>query len=114
MDMSTLRFSRAGDGKPLAGGARHPNGRRKINTSMTNSADTSLYHLFERRGLTRSHRHFSATWLRAAPNYMALRGSRPPSAEVLVGLFQLLWARGHLILAIRVGWTILWMPEAQR
>ena len=114
MDMSTLRFSRAGDESRWPVERGHPCERRKINTSMTNSADTSLYHLFERRGLTRSHRHFSATWLRAAPNYMALRGSRPPSAEVLVGLFQLLWARGHLILAIQVGWTILWMPEAQR
>ena len=81
---------------------------------MNNHADFSLYHLFERRGLTRSYRHFSAAWLGAAPNYMALRGPRPPSADVLVGLFQRLWREGRLLLAVRVGWTILWMPEAQR
>ncbi len=74
----------------------------------------SIYHLFERRGLTRSHRHFSAEWLGAAPNYLALRGPRLPSVEVLVRLFQKLWRQGRLLLAIRVGWTILWMPEADR
>ena len=47
MDMSTLRFSRAGDESRWPVERGHPCERRKINTSMTNSADTSLYHLFE-------------------------------------------------------------------
>lgn len=81
---------------------------------MTHHADISIYHLFERRGLTRSHRHFSSVWLGAAPNYMALRGARPPSADVLVGLFQRLWRENRLLLAMQVGWTILWLPEAAR
>lgn len=88
--------------------------RTSINTSMTNHADISLYHLFKRRGLTRSHRHFSTAWLGVAPNYMALRGSRPPSADVLVGLFQKLWREGRFLLAVKVSWTILWMPESPR
>lgn len=82
-----------------------------INTCMP---DISIYHLFLRRGLTRSHRHFSGYWLGAAENYMALRGERDPSANTLIGLFQKLWRGGRLLLAIKVGWTILWMPEATR
>jgi hypothetical protein len=74
---------------------------------MTNHADSSLYRLFERRGLTRSRRHFSADWLGAAPNYMALRRDRPPSTDVLVALFQKLWRRGAFILATQVAWIIL-------
>ena len=79
-----------------------------------NNADLSIYHFFKRSGLTTSQRRFSVDWLGAAPNYIALRGARPPSAEILVGLFQRLWREGRLLLAVRVGWTILWMPEAQR
>lgn len=86
----------------------------KINISMTNRADISLYHHFRQRGLTRSHRHFSTEYLAAAPNYLALRGERGPSANTLIGLFQKLWRGGRLLLAIKVGWTILWMPEASR
>lgn len=81
---------------------------------MKNRTDLSLYHLFKRSGLTTSQRRFSVDWLGAAPNYVALRGTRSPSADVLVGLFQKLWREGRLLLAIRVGWTILWMPEASR
>ncbi|WP_298697387.1 DUF6626 family protein [uncultured Brevundimonas sp.] len=81
---------------------------------MPNHADISIYHIFERRGLTRSRREFSTNWLGAASNYMALRGPRPPSADVLIGLFQKLWREGRLLLAIKVGWTILWLPEAAR
>lgn len=77
-------------------------------------ADISLYHHFHRRGLTRSHRHFSSHWLGAAENYLALRGQREASSSVLIGLFQRLWRQGRLLLAIKVGWTILWMPEAAR
>ena len=87
---------------------------RKINNSMTNHADISIYRLFLKRGLTRSRRHFSTEHLGAAPNYLVLRGERGPSAKALIGLFQKLWRQGRLLLAIRVGWTILWMPEGQR
>lgn len=81
---------------------------------MPHHADSSIYHLFQRIGLTTSQRRFSVDWLGAAPNYIALRGARPPSADVLIGLFQKLWCEGRLLLAVRIGWTILWMPEAQR
>jgi hypothetical protein len=84
-----------------------------INTSMTH-ADISLYHHFRQRGLTRSRRDFSSRWLNSAENYLALRGERGPSANTLIGLFQRLWRQGRLLLAIRVGWTILWLPEAAR
>ena len=81
---------------------------------MKNHADISLYHLFKRSGLTTSQRRFSVEWLGAAPNYIALRGARLPSPDVLIGLFQRLWREGRLLLAIKVGWTILWLPEAAR
>jgi len=81
---------------------------------MTHYSDISIYHLFHKRGLTRSHRHFSHHWLGSAENYMALRGERGPSANTLIGLFQRLWREGRLLLAIRVGWTILWMREDAR
>ena len=74
----------------------------------------NVYHHFQQRGLTRSHRHFSTEYLQAAPNYLALRGERGPSANALIGLFQKLWRQGRLLLAVRVGLTILWMPEAAR
>jgi hypothetical protein len=77
-------------------------------------ADISIYHLFKRTGLTTSRRRFSADWLNSAENYLALRGERGPSANVLIGLFQRLWREGRILLAVRIGWTILWMPEAQR
>jgi len=81
---------------------------------MTNHADISIYHHFHRRGLTRSHRHFSSHWLNSAENYLALRGERGPSANALIGLFQRLWFQGSLLLAVKVGWTILWMPAEVR
>lgn len=84
-----------------------------INISMTH-ADISIYHLFHQRSLTSSKRHFSTEYLQAAPNYLALRGERGPSANALIGLFQTLWRQGRILLAVRVGWTILWMPEASR
>ena len=85
-----------------------------INTSMTPHADISIYRHFHTRGLTRSHRHFSAHWLNSAENYLALRGTRGPSANTLIGLFQKLWREGRLLLAVKVGWTILWLPEVRR
>lgn len=85
----------------------------KINTGMTHAA-ISIYRLFYQRGLTTSQRRFSVDWLGAAPNYLVLRGERGPSANTLIGLFQRLWRDGRLLLAMKVGWTILWMPEAAR
>lgn len=81
---------------------------------MTKHADISLYHHFRQRGLTRSRRDFSSRWLNSAENYLALRGERGPSANSLIGLFQRLWRQGRFLLAVKVGWTILWMPEASR
>ena len=80
-----------------------------INTYMPAQ---SVYHLFRTKNLTRSKRHFSAYWLNCAENYLVLRGERGPSANALVGLFQTLWRQGRLLLAVRVGWTILWLPES--
>lgn len=74
-----------------------------------------IYHLFQRRGLTDSQRHFSSAWLNCAENYLCLRGGRGPSADVLIGLFQSLVHDGHLLLAARVAWAILSLPaEARR
>lgn len=80
---------------------------------MTN-ADSSLYHHFHRRGLTTSRRHFSTQWLGAADNYLCLRGKREPSADLLVSLFQRLCRDGRFMLAIHVGWSILWMTREAR
>lgn len=81
---------------------------------MTHHADSSLYHLFKRRGLTRSRRQFSSEWLGAAPNYIALRGCRAPSPDVLVNLFQKLCRKGAFILAARVALMILWPSRGSR
>jgi hypothetical protein len=76
-------------------------------------ADISIYHVFLERGLTRSRRHFSSAWLGRAENYLCLRSGRP-SSVALIGLFQRLWRQGRILLAVRVGWAILWMPQDQR
>ncbi|MNS05835.1 hypothetical protein D3C72_372460 [compost metagenome] len=74
-----------------------------------------IYHLFQRRGLTDSQRHFSSAWLGRAENYLCLRAGRGPSADVLISLFQTLVREGHLMLAARVAWAVLWLkPEARR
>ena len=74
-----------------------------------------IYHLFQRRGLTTSQRHFSSAWLNRAENYLCLRGGRGPSADALVELFQTLARERHLMLAARVAWAVLWLPaEARR
>ena len=74
-----------------------------------------IYHLFQRRGLTDSHRHFSSAWLNRAENYLCLRAGRGPSADALIELFQTLVHEGRLMLAARVAWTVLWLPaEARR
>lgn len=75
--------------------------------------DISIYRIFLERGLTRSHRHFSSAWLGRAENYLCLRSGRPSSAA-LIGLFQRLWRDGRLLLAVKVGWTVLWMPAEVR
>lgn len=74
-----------------------------------------IYHHFLARGLTDSHRHFSSAWLGRAENYLCLRGTRGPSADALVQLFQTLVMEGRLMLAARVAWAVLWLPaEARR
>ena len=77
-------------------------------------ADSSLYRQFHRRGLAISQRQFSSHWLGTAENYLCLRGERGPSAAVLIRLFQRLWREGRLLLAVQVGWSILWMTEETR
>lgn len=75
----------------------------------------NIYHLFQRRGLTESQRHFSSAWLGCAENYLCLRAERGPSADVLINLFQTLIHEGRLVLAARVGWAVLWLkPETTR
>jgi hypothetical protein len=74
-----------------------------------------IYHHFERLGLTDSYRHFSSAWLGRAENYLCLRAGRGPSADALIELFQTLVREGRLMLAAKVGWTVLWLPaEARR
>lgn len=74
-----------------------------------------IYHLFQRRGLTDSYRHFSSEWLNKADNYLCLRGARGPSSDVLITLFQKLVREGRLMLAARVACAVLWLkPEARR
>jgi hypothetical protein len=86
----------------------------EINILMTQAADSSIYRLFHRCSLTHSHRHFSREWLGAADNYLCLRGHRGPSSDALVTLFQRVWREGRLNLAVRVAWSLLWMPEDAR
>lgn len=74
----------------------------------------NIYHLFQRRGLTDSQRHFSSVWLDRAENYLCLRGSRGPSADALIELFQTLMREGRLMLAARVAWAVLWLPSEAR
>ncbi|ASE40936.1 DUF6626 family protein [Brevundimonas vesicularis] len=73
-----------------------------------------IYHHFERLGLTDSHRHFSSAWLGKAENYLALRGKRGPSSDALIELFQTLVREGRFMLALRVAWAVLWLPEGAR
>lgn len=73
-----------------------------------------IYRLFHRRGLTDSQRHFSSAWLGCAENYLCLRAGRGPSADVLIALFQTLVREGRFMLAARVAWAVLWLPEEAR
>lgn len=73
-----------------------------------------IYHHFHARGLTDSRRHFSSAWLVRAENYMCLRSGREASADALIQLFQTLWREGRLMLAARVAWAVLWLPEEAR
>lgn len=73
-----------------------------------------IYHHFQRLGLTDSYRHFSSAWLGRAANYLSLRSDRGPSADALIELFQTLWREGRLMLAVRVAWAVLWLPEGAR
>lgn len=72
-----------------------------------------IYQHFFARGLCGSKREFSAQ-LGRAENYMSLRGSRGPSSDALIELFQSLWRQGRLGLAVRVAWAVLWLPEEAR
>lgn len=75
-----------------------------------------IYHHFLERGLTDSYRHFSSAWLDRAENYLCLRlrSGRGPSSDALIELFQTLWREGRLLLAARVAWAVLWLPEEAR
>ena len=73
-----------------------------------------IYHHFERLGLTDSHRHFSRAWLNRAENNLCLRAGRGPSADALVELFQTLWRERRPMLAARVAWAVLWLPQEAR
>lgn len=74
-----------------------------------------IYHHFIKRGLTDSQRHFSSAWLNRAENYLCIRAGRGPCADALIELFQTLVREGKLLLAVRVGWAVLWLkPEARR
>jgi len=73
-----------------------------------------IYHLFQRRGLTDSQRHFSSAWLGRAENYLCLRADRGPSADVMIALFQTLMREGRFVLAARVAWAVLWLPSEAR
>ncbi|MDZ4362104.1 DUF6626 family protein [Brevundimonas sp.] len=74
-----------------------------------------IYRHFLSLGLTDSHRHFSSAWLNRAENYLCLRADRGPSADALIELFQTLVREGQLMLAVRVGWAVLWLkPQARR
>ena len=64
--------------------------------------------------LTDSRRHFSSAWLCRANNYLCLRAGREASADALVELFQTLWREGRIMLAARVAWAVLWLPEGAR
>lgn len=66
-----------------------------------------FYPLLVKRGLTTSHRDYSAYYLSMAPNYACLRGSRGPSERALVNLFRRLWAERRFWLAAKVARTIL-------
>jgi len=73
-----------------------------------------IYRFFYARGLTYSQRHFSSAWLGCAENYLCLRAGRGPSADVLITLFQTLMREGRFMLAARVAWVVLWLPEEAR
>ena len=68
----------------------------------------SIYHHFERVGLTSSKRHFSRVWLNRAENYLCLCGARGPSVDALVQLFRRLWRERRIVLAARVAFEVLW------
>lgn len=72
-----------------------------------------IYQHFLERGLVGSKRDFSRS-LGRAENYLCLRGKRGPSSDALIGLFQTLWREGRLVLAARVAWAVLWLPEEAR
>ena len=79
----------------------------KLNTSMK-TPGLDFYDPLRRRKLTHSLRHYSVTWLGAAPNYACVAATRGPSAAALLHLFRALWDRRHFGLAAQVGRALLW------
>lgn len=67
-----------------------------------------IYRLLARRKLTWSLRDCSTYLLGKNPSYLAQRGHLPLSERSLVRLFRHLWATGHIAMAARIGWLILW------
>lgn len=78
-----------------------------INTGMTMTG-IEIYHLLARRKLTWSRRDASVFLLGKNPSYLAQCGDRPLPNGALVHLFRHLWATGHIVMAARIGWLILW------
>ena len=72
------------------------------------NAGMILYQELSRRRLTSSLRDFSAHYLGMAENYACLRLERGLSERALLNLFRRLWEERHYLLAVKVGWLILW------
>lgn len=70
-----------------------------------------LYQTLLRRRLTTSQRHFSTHWCDRAPNYLALGGEGSTDAKLAV--FRKLLARRRWLLAVRVGWLVLFGTRAR-
>lgn len=71
-----------------------------------------IYPELLRRGLTTSQRHFSTYWCSRAPNYLALGGGLSTDAKLSV--FRRLIARRRWMLAIQVGWMVLFGESRPR
>lgn len=66
---------------------------------------SDIYNALLQRRLTTSRRHFSTAWCGRAPNYLALGGRISTDAKLTI--FRRLLARRHWLLAVRVGWSVL-------
>lgn len=70
-----------------------------------------MYELLRRYRLTASGRHFSTYWCERAPNYLALGAGLSTDAKLSV--FRRLIARRRWLLAVRVGWNVLFGTGAR-